>query len=138
MAQNMPLRVTVSLNQHRQESLDHSIGHSIPAVYEYRLVSSPPLNLCYLFYHIHYTPQVGALSIWCPAGDVKLGHSVSLVCLHIKCIMYRNFYLPMWRTFLCMTLSVLMVNPSRASSFTRSTVYSPNTADSPTVAGQYW
>ena len=24
------------------------------------------------FYHIHYTPQLAALAIWCPVGDVEL------------------------------------------------------------------
>jgi hypothetical protein len=67
---------------------------SLPAVYEYRLVSSPPLNLWYLFYHIHYTPQVGTLPIWCPAGDVELGHSVGLVCLYQE---WSVWYL--WLTF---------------------------------------
>ena len=48
------------------ESSPHSV---LPAVYQYRLVPSPPLNLSYFFYHIHNTPEVGALSIWCPAGE---------------------------------------------------------------------
>ena len=45
---------------------------------EYRFASSSPLDLGQLFYHIHHSLQVGALAIWCPAGDVELGH---LVCL---------------------------------------------------------
>ena len=46
-------------------------------------------------------------------------------------------YQQMQHTFLCRTLIVLMVNPSRGSSFSRSTVYSPNSMTWPT-GGQYW
>ena len=45
---------------------------------EYRFASTSPLDLSQLFYHIHHSLQVGALTIWCPAGDVELSH---LVCL---------------------------------------------------------
>ena len=44
---------------------------------KYRFASSSSLDLGHLFYHIHHSLQVGALTIWCPAGDVELSH---LVC----------------------------------------------------------
>jgi hypothetical protein len=94
--------------------------NTLPAVYKYWLVSSSPLNLCYLFYHIHYTPQVGALPIWYPAGDVELGHSVGPLSLKIERLKQANIQLH--STCLFKTLSVLMVNPSRSSSLIRSTV----------------
>ena len=55
--------------------------HHILAMHKYRLVSSSPLDLGHLLNAIHYCSQVGALSIWCPAGDVELGHLVGLVGL---------------------------------------------------------
>ena len=87
MAQNMPLRVTVSLHAMIKVSITPTFTHtppplpSSPAVYKYGLVSSPPLHLGHFFYHIHHTPKVGTLSIWCPAGDVELGDLVSLLSL---------------------------------------------------------
>ena len=50
-------------------------------MHKYRLVSSSSLDLGHLLNAIHYCSQVGALSIWCPAGDVELGHLVGLLGL---------------------------------------------------------
>ena len=54
-----------------------------------RVVSSPPLNLCYLLNHVHHTPQVGALSIRGPAGDVELGHLVGFLALDKELLLAR-------------------------------------------------
>ena len=54
----------------------------LPAMHEYGLVSSPPLDLGHLFHHIHHSHQVGALAIWPPAHDVELGHLSSLLGLY--------------------------------------------------------
>ena len=87
MAQNMPLRVTVSLHVMIKVSITPTFTHTLPllpsspAVYKYGLVSSPPLHLGHIFNHIHHTPKAGTLSIWCPAGDVELGDLVSLLSL---------------------------------------------------------
>ena len=55
----------------------------VPAVDKHGPVSSPPLDLGHLLYHIHNSPQVRALAIWCPAGNVELGHLVSLLDLFV-------------------------------------------------------
>ena len=51
---------------------------------KYRFGSSSSLDLGHLFYHIHNSLQVGAPTIWCPAGDVELSHLVCLLRLRQK------------------------------------------------------
>ena len=43
-----------------------------PAVDQYRLVTSLPLNLVHLFYRIYDTAEVGAVAIRTPVGHVQL------------------------------------------------------------------
>ena len=73
------------------EKNTHPIHNKLPAVDKHGPVSSPSLDLGHLLYHIHHSPQVGALAIRCPAGDVKLGHFVSL--LSLRMINSVNFFL---------------------------------------------
>ena len=55
--------------------------HYIPAVYEYRLVPSFPLDLCYLINGVHNTFWVGTSSMWFPTCDVELDHLMSFLRL---------------------------------------------------------
>ena len=53
----------------------------IPAVDQHRLITSPPLNPARLFHHISDTPEVRAVTIRSPVGDVKLYHLKNLIFL---------------------------------------------------------
>ena len=53
-----------------------------PAVDNYRLVTSPPLNLRHLCYHICDTAEVGAVAIMTPIGHVQLYNLISFPCLY--------------------------------------------------------
>ena len=55
--------------------------HYVPAVYEYRLVPSFSLNLCYFVNGVHNALQVSTSSIWFPTCDVELDYLMSFLRL---------------------------------------------------------
>ena len=54
---------------------------SVPAVDHDGVIPGPPLHLTDLLNHVSDGLDVGAVPIWCPVGDVELGHLVGLVAL---------------------------------------------------------
>ena len=75
MAQNMPQRLTVSLQKghiHIGTQSQVGYGYSVPAVHHNGLVTSPPLNFGHLLNHINHSLQARAATIRSPVGDVKL------------------------------------------------------------------
>ena len=79
MAQNMPLRLTVSLQG--RHSLTHTSTHShpphvhsSPAVYHNGTVASPPLDFAHFINHVSHSLQARAAAIRGPVGDVELAH----------------------------------------------------------------
>ena len=61
----------------------------IPAVNQYWLVSSSPLNFGHLLNDISEHLQVGAGAIRRPVGHMELSHLVRLVSLHIEIFFHQ-------------------------------------------------
>ena len=83
MAQNIPLRLTVSLSQWynlMSEQLYQINKHAknVPAVNQYWVVSSSPLNFGHFLNDISEHFQVGAGAIRRPVGHMELSHLVGL------------------------------------------------------------
>ena len=86
MAQNMPERLTVSLQAtHTQCTVTHdalrALELDLPAVDHNGVVSSRSLDLGHLCNHGNDTGYVGAAAIGAPVGHVELNHPVSLARL---------------------------------------------------------
>ena len=82
MAQNIPLRLTVSLHVEIVVTLMYQ-SQKVPllAVNQYWVVSSSPLNSGHLLNDISDHLQVGAGAIRRPVGHMELSHLVRLVSL---------------------------------------------------------
>ena len=50
----------------------------LPAMDQYRVITSPPLNFGHLFYYNSDTAEVGAVAVRGPVGDVQLYHFVDI------------------------------------------------------------
>ncbi len=84
MAQNIPERLTVSLEGGREE-VSHNptaVGAWLPAVDDDRRVSRLPLDFAHLINHLQDTVEVGTLATGGPVLDLELGHTMRILTLH--------------------------------------------------------
>ena len=81
--QYIPERVAVSLDRGRLYNVYIRLQHLyVLAMDQYRVVSSPPLNLYNLLIDVSYSLEVLTLSTAIPVSDVELSQLMGLLGLH--------------------------------------------------------